>query len=185
MPQLLHAIEQTPQPWRDLLALLLYIGFRRGAIEAMRWSDIDFAAGTWTVPRSRSKSKRTVVLPLVGPARKILSRRAAENAKRKPPSEWVFPGNTPSGHIGRPKRAWRALLDRAKLSGLVPHDLRRTIGSHMAMQGESIPTIGRVLGRLDHKSANPYVKWQLEPVRQAVKRVHAVLTSKRSPRKSR
>ena len=48
-------------------------------------------------------------------------------------------------HITDPKSSWRRLLIRAKLADLRPHDLRRSIGSWMALGGVGLPIIGAAL----------------------------------------
>jgi integrase len=52
--------------------LLWLTGARRGEVGGMRWSELDPEAGTWTIPGSRTKNKRTHVLPLPPMAWKII-----------------------------------------------------------------------------------------------------------------
>lgn len=63
-------------------------------------------------------------------------------------SHYLFPSALALGkpsslpHITDPKSSWRRLLIRAKLANLRPHDLRRSIGSWMALGGVGLPIIG-------------------------------------------
>ena len=72
--------------------------------------------------------------------------------------QYVFPAALVPGkpasmpHIVDPKASWRRLLLRAKLDNLRPHDLRRSIGSWMALGGVGTPIIGAALGHKDQRS---------------------------------
>lgn len=185
MPVLLRAISKMPDPWGDLFSLFLLIGYRRSAIQRMAWADIMLADRIWFVPSSDSKNAEPTPLPLSAPALAILQKRAKVNARRSGgPCKWVFPGSTAAGHVGRPKRAWAALLTSCGLADLRPHDMRRTLGSHLAMSGESLPTIAKVLGHKDVKSTQVYAKFQLDPVRKALDRVHVRIGTAGTRRKA-
>ena len=158
LPRFIAALEATPQPWRDYFEVLLFVGFRRTATAAMRWQDVDLLAGTWTVPQKQSKSGDELVLPLTGRALSVLKRRYKERGD----SQWVFPGGNTDGHIGRPKLAWAKLLTAAQLPDLHLHDLRRSLGSWLAMSGRSLPEIGRVLGHKDQRSTQIYARLKVE-----------------------
>ena len=158
LPQFIEALKVQEQPWRDFFTVLLYLGYRRSAVAAMRWRDADLEAGTWSVPGERAKNGDPIVLPITGPALETLKRRhrARESA------EWVFPGGSTAGHITQPKEAWKRLLKRAGISDLRIHDLRRTLGSWLAMSNVSLPAIGRILGHKDQRSTAVYAHLQTE-----------------------
>jgi integrase len=48
-----------------------------------------------------------------------------------------------------PKKGWHRILKRAGIIDLHLHDLRRTLGSYMAMTGASLSVIGNVLNHKD------------------------------------
>jgi len=163
LPRFIAALAAAPQPWRDYFEVLLFVGFRRTATAAMRWQDVNLQAGTWTVPQKQSKSGDQLVLPLTGRALTTLKRRHRDRGT----SQWVFPGGNVEGHIGRPKLAWAKLLKAAQIPDLHLHDLRRSLGSWLAMSGRSLPEIGRVLGHKDQRSTQVYARLQIEPVAAA------------------
>ena len=158
LPAFIHALKQESQPWRDYFTVLLYVGYRKSAVAAMRWQDIDLQVGTWTVPGERAKNGDPIVLPLAGPALTTLRRRSREHEA----SIWVFPSASAIGHITQPKKAWRRILKRANIEDLRIHDLRRTLGSWLAMSGVSLPAIGRILGHKDQRSTAVYARLQTE-----------------------
>src|SRR4030095_2001113 len=75
LPALLKAISKMSDPWCDLFALLLYVGYRPTPIQRMRWIDVHFAEALWIVPAEDSKNGSTTPLPLTGPALAIMKRR--------------------------------------------------------------------------------------------------------------
>jgi integrase len=50
------------------------------------------------------------------------------------------------------------------------HDLRRTVGSRLAMSGANAATISAALGHLSPDSARAYVHLTTEPVRAAIEK---------------
>jgi integrase len=56
------------------------------------------------------------------------------------------------------------------VSDLRIHDLRRTLGSYMAIGGESLPVIGEALGHKDHRTTTIYARLSRDPVLQAVEK---------------
>lgn len=176
LARFIGAVDSAPQPWRDFFTVLLFVGYRRSAVAAMRWADVDLQRQTWTVPDASAKNNEPIALSLAGAAIEAIQRRASERAKTKPSSQWVFPGHGADGHITRPKGAWARVLKQADLTGVTPHDLRRTLGSWMAIEGVSLLAIARVLGHRDSRSANVYAYLNDAAARAAVERAHGAFT---------
>jgi integrase len=170
LPRFLTALDAMEPDWRDFFGLLLYLGFRRSAVAAMRWRDVDLAGATWTVPEEKSKSGDPIVLPLAGPALEIVARRAKE---KKAKAVYVFPADSASGHLENPKKAWAKLQASAGLLDVRMHDLRRTLGSWLAAANFSPLVIARTLGHRDPNSAKVYTWVQSEAARAAQTAVHA------------
>jgi integrase len=147
---------------RDVLLVALLTGARKGNVMAARWDEIDFTTGLWRIPTT--KSGRPVVVPLVPIAVALLQhRREASNG-----SPWVFASNRGvSGHITEVKSAWKRIVTAAKLSNCRPHDLRRSLASHMAIAGTSLPTIGAMLGHSQPSTTAIYARLSNDPVRTA------------------
>jgi integrase len=142
----------------------------------MRWADVDLQAGLWHIPGVVTKHGEPTVLPIVGEAAAILRRRSAQRKRSGAiASPYIFPGKGEAGHISQPKRQWAKLLEIAGISDLRIHDLRRTLGSWLAMGGASLPMIGRALGHLDSKSTAVYARMQVEPIAAAVKQAQQAM----------
>jgi integrase len=171
---------------RDYIYLSLYTGARRSNVLGLRWDQIDFDLGMWRIPRTKSGDSQ--VLPLTGAALKVLKRRYDERS-----SEWVFPSDTSaSQHLMEPKKGWYALLDTAQIQDLRMHDLRRTLGSYMAIGNQSLHVIGKVLGHKSATATQIYSRLTNDPLLQAMEKAQKDMlvaaksnTRKRKPRASR
>jgi integrase len=112
---------------------------------------------------------RTVrlALALPGPAVEVLRARQIEAS-----SQWVWPSEAAKdGHVVEPRKALAKLLKEAGVSTKIsPHDLRRTVGSRLAMSGANAATISAALGHLKPESARAYVHLTTEPVRAALEK---------------
>lgn len=157
------------ESFRHFVLLSLTTGARKSNVLAMRWDDLDFTAGLWTVPGERSKSGDLLTIPLTAAALEVLTARQGNG------SEWVFPARSASGHMEDPKRQWDALLSVAGLKDLRLHDLRRSLGSWAAMQGASLTIIGRALGHRSTDATHIYARLQTDPVREAMERAQAAM----------
>jgi len=75
--------------------------------------------------------------------------------ERRGDSDYVFPGRA-AGPQTDLKKFWRTVSGRAGLKGTRIHDLRHTHASLLANSGESLQTIGRLLG---HSSPSTTAKY--------------------------
>lgn len=177
------AMETEPQPWRDFFELCLLTGARSGNVKAARWVDFDLTGGVWRIPASEAKANEQITLPLSPDALEILQRRIKAS---KPDSEYVFPAPTKTGHIQEPKKRWAKLCQRANLTDLWIHDLRRTFGSWQAASGVSLPIIGKSLGHRQQSTTQIYARLSLDPVREAINKatVAMMAAAKRTAKKA-
>jgi integrase len=110
-----------------VIRLLALTGARASEIGGMRWSELDFAAGTWTLPAERSKNKRAHTVALPPAALDIIA--SVPRTER----DHLFGSRAGAGFTSWP---WRKQeLDRC-LAGVVKawrvHDIRRTVATGMA-----------------------------------------------------
>jgi integrase len=147
---------------RDFLFMCLFTAARRSNVAAMRWEEISFETGLWSVPLTKNGTPQRI--PLTKAALDLLSAR-----KQNAISEFVFPSDrSKSGHLTKPEGAWYALLERAGLKNVRIHDLRRTMASWQAMTGANLSVIMDTLNHKDVKSVQVYARLQVEPVRESM-----------------
>jgi len=136
------------------LRLLLLTGARLEEILSLKWSYLDLEAGLAHLPDSKTGF---TVLHLPLSALEILRSLPKFN------SEYVFPGDSKSGHLSSIRKPWAAVCAQAGLSGWRVHDLRHAFASAAINSGASLPMIGALLGhknssttaRYAHVAANP------------------------------
>lgn len=157
---------------RDFFRLALFIGARRSNIAAMRWDELRLESRKWIIPKAKAKSKKDMVIVLSEQAMEILLRRHATKT-----SEYVLPSRSRTGHVVEPKHAMKRILERAGLSDVRFHDLRRTLGSWMAASGVSLPVIGKMLGHASPNATKVYARMNLDPVQKAINAVTTAMVA--------
>jgi integrase len=160
------AFEKTGWPFGPLARLLLLTGARLREVAEMRWSEIDLAAKTWTIPKERTKNALAHEVPLSGAALQILeSLPRVDGGKGAPGFVFTTTGRTAVSGFSRAKEQFDAAIvdamrkaaiargdDPAKFTALenwTMHDLRRTAASGMAGLGIAPHVVEAVL---NHRS---------------------------------
>ena len=159
--------EEKNIPFRDYVYLSLFTGARQANVLSMRWDQVDFNLGLWHIPITKNKESQTI--PLTDLALQVLQERYDNRSS----TEWVFPSNSAVGHVVEPKVAWQSFMKRAKLTDLRMHDLRRTLGSYMAMNNQSLHIIGKVLGHKSSTATQIYSRLAFDPLKQAMEAAQA------------
>ena len=182
LPAFFQALREEPSgDVRDFLLLALYTGARKGNLLAMRWEQISFARGVWTVPAAESKNGRELQVVLSSHALEVLEAR-----RQRIDSPFVFPGRPGgqvsadperprSGHMSNPSIGWERVLARAGLSGLRMHDLRRSLASFQIDTGTPLEVIQKTLGHESKATTEIYARLATGPVRKSLERATAAM----------
>jgi integrase len=162
LPRFFQAVaEEENETIRDYVLISLLTGARRSNVLAMRWQDINFDRAEWRIEETKNGTPQTVTLS--PEAIEILS-----NRKSTDNGIFVFPGTGEAGHLMEPKKGWKRILERAGISDLRIHDLRRTLGSWQAKTGASLAIIGKSLNHKNQNTTAIYARLDLDPVRNSV-----------------
>ena len=122
--------------------ILLLTAQRGGEVTAMKWTDLDLEAATWTIPAANAKADRANLVPL--------SPLAVEVIRSMPDlGDYVFTttGDKPINAFAKAKTT----LDKFIAGKADPlpawrfHDLRRTAATHMVRLGIAETVVSRVL----------------------------------------
>ena len=144
----------------------LTVGLRRGELLGLRWSDVDFTAGTLTVRQTvqragghlvftepkTDRSRRTIPVPAQTLALLRRHRRQQEDERAKAAERWKENGLVFASTIGTPMeprnvdREWHATRERIGLSWLRLHDLRHACATFLLASGASPRTVMQTLG---------------------------------------
>lgn len=164
--------------FRDFFVVALLTGVRRAGVLSMRWADVNLGRGEWHVPGILMKNGKAQTVTLAPEATQILRQRFEQRGK----SAFVFPSDRTvaakaghDDHIREPHSAWKRVLERAGLTDLHIHDLRRTLGSWQARTGSSMILIGKSLNHQSQQSTAVYARLDLDPVRESVDRATSAM----------
>jgi integrase len=152
LPALVAAIEKEPDArLRATFWLYLLTGARKSELLKARWDDVDFERDELRIPKP--KQGKPHVYPL--------STRAIEVLMQMPrfrDNPYVIPGDRPGAHFINISKPWNRVRARSGLQDVRLHDLRRSVGSWLALSGHSLPQIGKVLGHSSPKTTMIYAR---------------------------
>ena len=120
------------------IRLLALTGCRKSEVVTLRWDDVDRTAGEIRIRDGKTGPRR---IPLTPAAERVLS-----GIDRAGGGPWVIAGQDPDRHLKGLDRIWRRIRARAGREDLRVHDLRHSYASRALAVGETLPTIGRLLG---------------------------------------
>ncbi len=167
MPYVLASIGEEPLRNQTYFLTLILTGCRRDEARLMQWTHVDLERGLWHKPTTKTGVPHTVPIP---------ARLLALFQRFPRINEWVFPSepNNNNGHQSRQwsvtsvEHAWRKIRKRIGLHDVRIHDLRRTTASWLAIDGQNLPVIQKVLNHSSLTSTQIYARLSVEPVRQAL-----------------
>ncbi len=157
-----EAVGQLPA---SVVRLLLLTGCRQGEIRTLLWQD--YREGNLFLRDSKT-GPRTVWLS--SSARLVLDRLPRTDC-------WVFP----AAKGGRPMSTdalygfWRKLREAAAMPDLRLHDLRHSYATFALRQGETVLTIGRLLGHRDPTTTLKYIHLADTIARDAIEAIGTAL----------
>ena len=148
-----------------IIRLLLFTGCRKGEIVSLKWHF--YREGKLYLPDSKT-GPRTVWLSSA--ARAIL-----DGLPRK--TTWIFPSPRTDSFLNAAAvdPVWHRARAEADLCDVRLHDLRHTYASMALAQGETVLTIGRLLGHRDPATTLKYTHLSDSMVREAADAVGAAL----------
>ena len=148
-----------------VIRLLLLTGCRQGEVRTLQWQD--YREGHLFLRDSKT-GPRTVWLSSA--SRSVLDRLPRTD-------RWLFPASKGTGPMGVETLygCWRTLRIAANLPDVRLHDLRHSYASFALQHGESVLTIGRLLGHRDPTTTLKYTHFADAMVREAAEAVGAAL----------
>ena len=150
-----------------IIRLLLLTGCRKGEIITLKWRF--YREGKLFLPDSK-----------VGPRTVWLSSAAREILDALPRSTaWVFPSPKTNGCLTAEAlgMVWYRVRAEAELHDVRLHDLRHSYASMALAQGETVLTIGRLLGHRNPATTLKYTHMSDDMMRQATEVLGATLGS--------
>lgn len=147
----LSAYEAEAGPWPAAAAIRLIsgTGARKGEIENLRWSEIDFDRFVLRLADTKTGES---LRPLSGPAVDLL-----QSLPRLEGSDFVFPATRGDGHYQALPKVFRKIAADAELTDVTLHTLRHSFASVANELGYTEPTIAAMLGHRLNSTTSRYV----------------------------
>lgn len=139
-------LEACPDGLREIVALAVSTGMRRGEILTLRYLDVDLANKRILLPQTKNGESRVVYLNDMA----MMVFKSVGWSKQ--PGDRIFANWTP----GMVSVAFIRLCDNLKIEDFRFHDLRHTAASWMRMSGADIHTVATLLGHKDLAAAKRY-----------------------------
>jgi len=162
------------QPWRTIATMMYWVGIRPGEAYALQWEDVnlntepavntDAYRGWFRVVTGKTKAAKRN-LPVFPFFYSLLRERW--QAQGEPIEGWVFPSDSPSGHVG--PWLYKQHEEAVRLSGVrpfVPYDLRHTALTRLAQFCDSF-TLARIAGHSSITITQRYCHPQPEAIQRA------------------
>ncbi|HOK32539.1 MAG TPA: tyrosine-type recombinase/integrase [Limnochordia bacterium] len=143
---------------KPLVLVALHTGCRQGELLALRWEDVDLAAGVLVVRGAGAKTGQTRTIPLSETAHRVLE---GWRQSQDPPDVRLFP-------YTQVKTAWQRLLRAAGLAGIKFHSLRHTFATRTLAAGADLATVSKLLGHASVTTTARYLHSDAERARRAV-----------------
>ena len=124
----------------SIFKLQLLTAARPGEVSEMSWNELDLTRAIWTQPSTRTKNRKTHIIPLCSTAVRILESLQHQQAElkneAKKNSRFVFhnPRN-PELALTWLQKAGERVREESKVEDFRPHDLRRTCATRLAEMG--------------------------------------------------
>ena len=163
------ALDRVPATRSAVAAirLLMLTGCRLSEIQTLRWEHVDLEAGEPRLPDTKTGGR---AVPLAPSAVRLL-----ESLPREDDNPWVIAGKKSGSHLTDLQHPWRRIRARAELDDVRIHDLRHTFASEAVMAGESLPTVGKILGHTQAQTTARYAHLADDPLQNASDRVASSL----------
>lgn len=173
-----EALKEEEEIYQDFFMLCLFVGARKMNMLRMKYADISFDLKRWRLSEDETKNGDVNIHVLSDAAINILKRRSEQNKLSAAPSQYVFPGDGINGHLVDPKKSLARIKKRMGVFDFHIHDLRRTLGSYMAITNASMPIIGKALNHKSQVSTEIYARLSQDPILEAVNNAAKMIIDK-------
>ncbi|SPR07079.1 integrase [Orientia tsutsugamushi] len=175
--QLTESQKRAERAGKIFTFISLFTAARKSNVSGMRWDEIRFEEKIWHIPKTKSKSGKTLYIGLADALITIL-----KYLKQETNSEWVLPSpidNSKHWSNESIQCAWDKIRKKARIQNVKIHGLRRTFATWSINNGEELQTIAKMLvhSRIS-TTAKIYTKISIDKVKAATNKVvNNILTS--------
>lgn len=135
---------------QDFVRFAYIVGWRKGALKSLRWSDVDRENRRVYLRRAGSKNKKPYVIVLTGELAAIIercwgARKVTRADGTTALSEFVFHRGD-GASVGDFRKAWRTACEKAGTPALLFHDLRRSAARNLRRAGVDTDVAKKITG---------------------------------------
>jgi len=152
------AYEENLAAEMEALTLVLATGQRLGEVLEMEPGDLELMDSVWIIPGAKAKNGHTHSVPLTDWALALVG----ETRQLHPDSDRVFPVSADTV-----RTYMRQTIQAAKLKRATPHDLRRTVATHLGGLGHSRQVQDKILNHVDQTVGGIYDQHTYDPEKRA------------------
>ncbi|MBZ0150148.1 MAG: site-specific integrase [Planctomycetes bacterium] len=146
--------------YRVIVMAMYSAGLRSREAVRLRPEDIDSKRRVIRVVQGKGRKDRYTLL-----SRRFLLELRSYWATTRPEGPWLFPGETPEGHIGTDS-VRRVFVDAVGKAGITkevrPHSLRHSFATHLRELGVDLSVIQALLGHANIKTTAVYLHTTVE-----------------------
>ncbi len=150
-----------------MILLSLNTGLRQGELFNLKWENINFERAILTIAGDLAKSGKTRHLPLNTLALQLLKNWKTQTKN----NEFIFQNPNTNKPFDNVKKAWRTILEQAKIEKFRWHDMRHHFASKLVMAGVDLNTVRELLGHADIKMTLRYAHLAPEHKANAVEKL--------------
>jgi integrase len=163
----IRQFEKAEGDWRTsgILRLLIFTGARKSEILQLKWDWVNWSEGYARLPRSKTGPR---LLALPDQAISILE--LLKNSTLSNSNNYVFPAWRGSGHYIGLQKSWLIVRGLAGLNDVRIHDLRHCYASTAVSSGESLFTVGLILGHKQAATTQRYTHIGISALREVANR---------------
>lgn len=145
---------ELPATLRPVMVFAYYTGWRvRSEIFPLTWARVDREAIYLEPEKTKNREGRTFPYASVPALKKLI-----DEQKKKRNGPFVFPDEKGERLTNWYAETWRAACERARLSGKIPHDFRRTAVRNLVRAGVSEKTAMMLTG---HKTRSVFDRYDI------------------------
>ena len=149
----------------DFMMLLLFTGLRVNEARTLRWSDINFKSGMFSVEDTKNHSTHT--LPMTTSIKAVLTRRLDARVGN---AKYVFPARGNRNLAGSMSRTFERVCKETGFN-FTPHDLRRTFATVASEMGVDVYRIGATLNHSKQGVTAGYIQTTVTMLRETLEAI--------------
>ena len=164
LPAIAQALNQESNIYaRYAFWIYLLTGARKTELLTAKWEYVDWNRNELKLPYT--KTGNVHYIPLSSAAINVLKLIPKEQG-----NPFIFPGYKKGMSLVNISKAWSRVRKSAGVEDVRLHDLRRTVGSWLAQDGNSLHLIGKILNHSNPSTTTTYARFAQDQGREALEK---------------